>query len=446
MKTPLTTLLLLAICRSAGAAQQTTLDTLTISYEVNGLRVIQRPTPGTSIVSVNLYLLGGTRQLAPATAGIERLAIEAASGGTRRYPGADSRTAFSRTGSQSRVAAGSDWSTVGFAGTGDQFDSTWAVFADRVVAPTLDSSAVATARARLRLEASRRREDPRTLVRIMADSVIFAGHPYALDPNGTPESLDRITMADVRRYVAERFVTSRMLLVIVGTVPREDVERAVAATLGTLPRGSYRWTPPPPLPEHRHPRLTVVDRPLGTTYLVGYFAGPPVTSSDYAAFQVATDLLSANVQRGARLENLAFSYGLEPTVTYSAGGAFYSRAIALGDLNATSDSPSLILPVMRRQMHLEQVEPFKLLPLTDYLNGFTTSHTLSQETNLRQADALARNEIYWGDYRRGDAEFEAFRHVTAGQVQAAARYYMRNIQFVYLGNAAYLDQSLIEGF
>jgi hypothetical protein len=60
-------------------------DSLTISYEVNGLRVIQRPTYGNRIVAIQLYLLGGTRQLTPATAGIELLALVAANQGSCRH-------------------------------------------------------------------------------------------------------------------------------------------------------------------------------------------------------------------------------------------------------------------------------------------------------------------------------------------------------------------------
>jgi zinc protease len=444
MNASLAALVLVAITAPVCAAQHASPDSLTISYDVNGLRVIQRPAYGSQLVSVNLYLLGGTQQLTQATAGIERLALDAAPSGTRRYPGAASKTAFSRTGSEWRVRAGADWSTVGFLTTVTQFDSTWAVFADRIAHPTLDSASVATARARLRLEADRRRQDPRMLLRAIADSVIFAGHPYALDPDGTAESMDRITVTDVQRYVATQFVTSRMLLVIVGTVPRERVEAAVAATLGTLPRGTYHWTVPPPLPGHPHPTITVIDRPLSTTYLLGYFYGPPVTSSDYAAFHVAVDLLSGGVRRSAAFQTARPT--VEPMITYAAGATFFSRAIALGGVDATTGAPSSILYTMRARMHQTQEQRYPLWVIQDYLNDFTTAYRLSRQTNMQQADALARAQIYWGDYRQADAEFEAFRHVTPAEVRTAARYYMRNMQFVYLGDPADLDQSQLEGF
>ena len=49
------------------------LDSITTSFTVGGVHVILRPNYATDAVAVNLYLLGGTRQLTPATQGIEPL-------------------------------------------------------------------------------------------------------------------------------------------------------------------------------------------------------------------------------------------------------------------------------------------------------------------------------------------------------------------------------------
>lgn len=107
-------------------------DTNTFAYTSGGVRVIQRLTPGNDVVDVQLYLLGGVLQLVPATAGIEELALRTLAYGSARYPGAASRRALARTGSRWGEGSGWDWSTVGFVSLSDRFDSTWAVFADRI--------------------------------------------------------------------------------------------------------------------------------------------------------------------------------------------------------------------------------------------------------------------------------------------------------------------------
>ena len=39
------------------------------------------------------------------------------------------------------------------------------------------------------------------------------------------------------------------------------------------------------------PELVVVERPLPTNYITGYFAAPTLTDPDYVAFRAATDIL-----------------------------------------------------------------------------------------------------------------------------------------------------------
>ena len=50
-------------------------DTATSVFEVNGLKVILRRNAANDVVAANLYLLGGTQQLTPATQGIELLLL-----------------------------------------------------------------------------------------------------------------------------------------------------------------------------------------------------------------------------------------------------------------------------------------------------------------------------------------------------------------------------------
>ena len=68
MKRFVLSVLLLFVAVPSGAQIQR--DTATTSYTVSGVKVIHRHT-NTSIVVANLYLLGGARQLTPATSGIE---------------------------------------------------------------------------------------------------------------------------------------------------------------------------------------------------------------------------------------------------------------------------------------------------------------------------------------------------------------------------------------
>ena len=80
--------MLALVAASSASAVRAQADTSTTSFEVNGLTVILRRNTATDVVAANMYLLGGTQQLTPATQGIEALLLEASERGTKHYPGA----------------------------------------------------------------------------------------------------------------------------------------------------------------------------------------------------------------------------------------------------------------------------------------------------------------------------------------------------------------------
>jgi len=207
------------------------LDSITTAFTVGGVRVILRPNYATDVVAVNVYLLGGTRQLTPATQGIEPLLLHVAEYGSAHYPEESSRTAWGRTGSRLVVDAESDWTLYGFRGVRQEFDSSWNIFADRLLHPTLVPRDVELVRRRMMATFHRRRDDPDGFVSLLADSAAFAGHPYGLEPDGTESSLATLDSSALARYAATALVTSRMLVVVVGSVSHSEVEAAVTRTL-----------------------------------------------------------------------------------------------------------------------------------------------------------------------------------------------------------------------
>jgi zinc protease len=399
-------------------------DTATLDYIVSGVHVIQRLTPATEVVAAQLYLQGGVQQVTASTAGIEEMALRTSDYGTRQFPATNSRRAFARTGSQWLLDPSTDWTMVGFVGVIDQFDSSWSVFADRITHPIYDSAGMTVVRQQMVREARLRSITPDGIAHHIADSMTFAGHPYALNPSGTEASLATLTAAAVRRYVTDEFVTSRMLLVVVGNISRQHLEPLVASSLGTLPAGSYVWSPPMAVP--RHPSsMALVPRNIATNYILGYFAGPAVESPDYPAFQLATELLSARIQDAVRYRS---------SLSYAAFAPFVGRAIAAGGIYASTAAPVAVVGIMREQVAAMKNEPIPGAALDQLVKQSVNAFIVENETNTSQASALARAQLLQGDYHRAGARLDALRHVSPDDVSRVAQTYMRDIQFVYVGD------------
>ncbi len=419
-RTTLAAFIALATWATVGAAQA---DSLTTSYTVNGMRVIHRRT-NTSLVVANLYLLGGVRQFTPAMAGIETFLLAASERGTARYPKAALRKAMARTGSAIAVSPGEDWTLVGIRTTTSELDSTWAIFADRLMRPTLDSADVELVREQIVSGVRQRADSPDATLEYLADSIAYAGQPYALSPVGDEKSLSRITLAQLRAYHKAQFVTSRMLLVVVGDVSRAKVETLVRNSIAKLPAGTYSWTMPATgaaLPGD----AVFARRPLPTNYIQGYFAGPPANSPDGPALRVASAVLSGRMFAEIRSRR---------NLTYAVSANYRDRGLTSLGLYVTTTAPDTTLALMKNEVRALQGSSIPTENLQPLVAQFLTEYFLDNETITAQADFLARAQLYRGDFRAGDRFVAELRAVTGDDVRRVANTYLKNARWAYVGD------------
>lgn len=411
-------------------------DSLTTRFEVSGVTVILRRNTSNQVVAASLYLLGGTRNETAANAGIEPFYLWSSERGTQHYSRDALRAKTAALGSTIVVEPRDDWTMFGFRGVRATFDSTWALWADRLMNPTLDSAQVEQVRTQVLTAVRQRTDSPDDLVQYLADSVAYVGHPYALAAAGTERSLAAITVADLRRWRESQLVTSRMLLVVVGDVDRATLERLVAGTIGRLPRGNYRWTPPPDVGSRRASAV-IIPRQLPTNYILGYYTGPRADDRDYQALRIAAAVLGARLFTEVRSRR---------NLTYAVEAPFIERAISAGGLYVTTVAPDSVLDIMRREIAALQRQPVDAENLHVIVQQFITEYFLNNETNAEQANFLARAELYRGDYRAASRFVDELRSVTPDDVRAAARRYMRDVRFAYVGDPTRVDPRLLGSF
>jgi zinc protease len=399
-------------------------DTTTEAFTVGSLRVLLRHVTSNDVIAANLYLLGGTRQVTPQTAGIEALLLEVSERGTQRYPKAALRQKMASLGTAIGVNPSLDWTVVGLRATASSLDSTFAIFADRIMRPRLDSTDVEFVREQLITAVQQRNDTPEALLDHLVDSMAFTGHSYGVETIGTEASLSTITRADLQRFQREQMVTSRMLMVVVGNVTRAKVERLLRGSLATLPAGNYKWTLPDTLPV-RPTAVTYARRELPTNYLKGLFAGPRAGTGDYHALRFATAILSGRLFNEVRSKR---------NLTYSVTSPFLEQGVASGGLYVTTVEPTAVLDIMRQEISALQSGTITRESLDRLVAGFIVEYYLDNETNAEQAELLARAELYEGDYRKAATFRETLRSITPLDIQRVARTYMKNIRWAYVGN------------
>lgn len=413
--------LLAAAVADAGAQEPSSAPAPAVTHP--GVTLIHREIPGSDIVSVRVYLLGGPAAVGADVAGIEPLFLNVASRGTARYPGAASRSRLAALGGADYIQAEQDWTVYGVDGLARDFSALWDVFVDRLVAPELDSASLELERDRTLTLLRAARDDPQSVVGRLAARQAFAGHPYALPPQGNDTTLARVTPETLRAFQEGHVVASRLLVVVVGGVSLADVEPLVASTLGALPAGSYHWQPPEPWSADEE-RATVQDRDAPTNYIQGLFGGPRTMDEDYPAFQLAVGTLSGLVGGRIRSEGLS----------YAAGALVLDYAASGGGIYLSTPDPERSLEIIEEGIDLMQEVIFRRSDIRQNARNSILAYYAQNETPDRQADFLARSYLRRGEPQSLEDFIQELYDIDPAAVRGAARKYFQNIQWAYLGD------------
>lgn len=411
---------------ASARAQSAMTDTTTRDFVVDHVHVILHQNTANDVVAANIYLLGGTRQITENTAGIEALMLAASEDGTRKFSKQVLQGIIARTGATITIEPSVDWTTFALRTLRQSFDSSWAVFADRLVAPRLEAADVERARRQMLADALEADADPDNAVQQLAEQLLYANHPYRLNPDGTPTSLQALTASDIRRYHDTQVVQSRLLVVVVGNINVANLERAVRSSLTRLPVGSYTWTPPPLLTPSAE-RVSLLSRDLPTNYILGYYPGPRAGTPDFTALRVATAVLSGRLFAVVRSQ-LHLSYAVDAPLL--------DRAVSAGGLYVTTTDPTTTLNAMANEVQRLQTTLVDPEGLQTLVGQFITDYFLKNETNGDQASFLARTQLYDGDYRDAGQFVQRLREVTPDDVRRVAEQYMHDMHFGFVGDTS----------
>jgi zinc protease len=89
-----------------------------------------------------------------------------------------------------------------------------------------------------------------------------------------------------------------------------------------------------------------------------------------------------------------------------------------------------------------QTEPISAKELRDKITVFLTSYYLQNETNAAQASFLARYELAGLGWQASEKFVDNMKKVTPEDVERVAQKYMKDIQFVVIGDPAKIDRKL----
>jgi predicted Zn-dependent peptidase len=404
-------------------------------FEVNGLKVLLKRRAGSQTVVAGLFLRGGSRNINEKNAGVEALMLDVATEASTNYPRERFRREISSTGTQISSGINYDYSALTLGTTRRFFDRSWNLFVDSALRPSFALDDFQRVKNRMIVSVSDDEDTPDSFVQLLQSRVIYAGHPYLNDPRGTPESLRALTIDDVKKFHQDMMQTSRMLLVVVGDIDPQMLRAKVDAAFGKLPKGNYQ-APPIAQLSFAEPTVAITPRDIPTNYVQGIFVAPAMTSPDISSMRVASSVLQTRVFVEVRVRR---------NLSYAPDAFLGTQGANMGGISVTAVDANQAVKVMLEEITKLQQQPVSQEELKGTVQQFLTRYYMGQETNAAQAGELAQYELIGGGWRNSFEVIDRLRSVTPEDVQRVSQKYMRNIQFIVLGNPKSIDRSVFLG-
>lgn len=409
-------------------AQQATPYDMTI----NGVKIIVQPS-GNDILVVQTVIKGGVQNYSADKAGIESMAINALTEcGTVKDDKNSFKDKLDKVSAQVSGFTGMDYASFSLNCIKSDFETVWPLYTDALSAPRFDDKEFD----RIKQDAINfiraNESSPDNAIDKMAKQTAFSGKNYAKDPQGTTETISKLTPAETKKYWQSIFTRSRMVIVVVGDLDKALLVKKLTEFLSKVPAGApfvikkESYSPPANT-------FKPQERENATNYVRGITSGPQPGTADYNAFVLAMNIFSSRHFIEVRSKN-----GL----SYAPGSWFSGGTTPYANISVTTTDPDKYIAVARNLIDKIKKEGFTDAELKNEKTGYLTGVYYRQETNEAQAAAYASNEVLHGNWKRAVKIKDDMKNVTLEQINETFKKYINNITWVYQGDPKKVTSAL----
>lgn len=393
-------------------------------FEVDGIKVILKPSVK-EVISVRLFVNGGTANYPKEKEGIEALTLNlATSGGTQTMPKVEFNNELEKIGTSINSSTNFDYGDVSLTCVKTFWDKSWNLFADAIMHPAFDQKEFQITQDQFIAGAQQTESNPDAHLLNMSMAHVFEGKNYSKIPNGTVASLQALTLQDVKDYYNTIMVKNRIFLVVVGNISKEDITSKIRSSLANLPLGEAAKVEDRLLFTEASEKIE--DRDIETNYIRGVFSAPKMSEEDGIPMRLAMAILGDRFFVELRTKR-SLSY---------APSAFYSTGAIRNPYNViyiSTQKPKESMDVMVGILEDVKKNGFTEDELKDKKEMFATLYYMNLMTNSAQTQNLGTSEII-SDFTLTEEFNKKIKEVSLEEMNAVFDKYANIIKWTYLGD------------
>jgi predicted Zn-dependent peptidase len=410
----------------------------------NGLTVLVSTRKELPLVFAGVAYSAGSAQDPKGKAGLAELTYRMLLEGAGGKDTVALDNAFADLGVTPGIATESDGAQVGVRVLTRNVDTALGLLADVVQRPTFSPQAFDRRKKQQLADLVRILGSPNALAQQAYLTAVFGeDHPYGHFSEGTPDSVQALTLADVKGFYAKHAGPRAAALILTGDI---TLEQAVALAKKHFGGWKGKATPPPPPPAPPAPprqQVYVVPKPgLEQTVMLVGRPGIAVGHPDEHSLELATTVFGGFF--GSRLnlnlrENKGYSYGAGASADARLGvGPLTSYTSVRGDVTgpALSELMKELSGLKDRPIAEQELEAAREGLIRAFPGGFETVEGLGSSAATLFLKRLPLDELA--------RTVEGLRNATPAEVQRVAEAYLapEAMQIILVGDPSTIQEQV----
>jgi predicted Zn-dependent peptidase len=382
----------------------------------NGLVVISEPMPHVRSVSFGVFLREGSRHEAHDINGISHFIEHTLFKGTRKRSAVQIADESDALGGY--LDAFTARESVGFTNKvlDEHLPEAFELIADLVTAPTFDPTELDKERNVILEEIKMVEDTPDDLVFEIFSEGYYPNHALGRPILGTPETLATFQAESVRKHYENAYRPENLVIAAAGNITHEQWLDLVNEHFGHLRPRNVAASQGEPAPT---PHITLrAKTELEQSHLVLGARCPSLMSEDHYAVNVLCTILGGGMS--SRLfQSVREDRGLVYTI-FSSLTEYVDTGFLSIYAGASAENIEATITATMAELRRLKNEPVNAAELQRNKDQLKTSLMLALESSSARMNALASQEMTWGEFTAPDEVIEKINAVTAEDVQRLA--------------------------
>ena len=282
--------------------------------------------------------------------------------------------------------AGFDSFSVNLKTLSEYSDAAFELLGLAMTEPRFDEEPVERIRSQIQVQLARATEDPNRIASRSWFDNAFPDHPYGRPVKGTQETLSRLTVDDLRRFVAEQLARDRLVIGVVGDITPARLGALLDNVFGGLPARGIARDIPYGTPQAKG-RTLIVERDIPQSIVLFGHAGLKRDDVDFYAASVMNYILGGSGFTARLTDEIRVKRGLAYGV-YSYLSPMDHAALFMGRVATENGSVAESLKIIRAEFARMRDHGVSGQELSDAKTYLTGSFPLRLDSNGKIARLL----------------------------------------------------------